>query len=83
MRRCSITEADQFIKAHYWPSGSAIIMSLPAAEHDGQAIGCIVYSAPPREADKRQWRKVWELARLYPCFDEIPKNAETWLIGQR
>lgn len=81
VRRCSITEVDRFIKAHYLAKRPAIVMLCLIAEHDGQAIGCIVYSAPPREADKRYGGKVWELARLY-LLDEIPKNAETWLIGQ-
>ena len=44
-------------------------------------VGCIVYSAPPREVEKRYGGKTWELARLY-LLDEVPKNAETWLIGK-
>lgn len=43
-------------------------------------VGCIVFSAPPREADVRYGGKTWELARLY-IVDSVPKNAETWLIG--
>jgi len=47
----------------------------------GEPVGMIVYSMPPREADKRYGGKTWELARLY-LLDEIPRNAETWLIGR-
>jgi len=49
--------------------------------HQDRPVGCIVYSAPPREADKRYGGKTWELARLY-LLDSIPSNAETWLIGR-
>jgi len=44
-------------------------------------VGCVIYSAPPRECDKRYGGKTWELARLY-LLDEVPQNAETWLIAQ-
>jgi len=81
VRKCSIVEVDCFIKAHYLSKRPAIIMLCLVAECNGKQIGCIVYSMPPREADKRYGGKVWELARLY-LLDEIPKNAETWLIGQ-
>ncbi len=81
VRKCSITEVDDFIRAHYLAKRPAIVLLCLAAERHGEPIGCIVYSAPPREADKRYGGKVWELARLY-LLDEIPKNAETWLIGQ-
>lgn len=49
--------------------------------HNGRPVGCVVYAAPPREVDKRYGGKTWELARLY-LLDEIPRNSETWLIGQ-
>ena len=81
IRPCSITEADQFIRAHYLKKRPAIVLLCLLMECQGEPVGCIVYSAPPREADKRYGGKVWELARLY-LLDEIPKNAETWLIGK-
>jgi len=81
VRRCSITEVDAFIQSHYLAKRPAIVLLCLVAERDGLPIGCIVYSAPPREADKRYGGKVWELARVY-LLDEIPRNAETWLIGQ-
>jgi hypothetical protein len=37
--------------------------------------------APPIEVEKRYGGKVWELARLY-LLDDVPRNAETWLIGK-
>lgn len=81
IRKCSVVECDAFIHAHYLAKRPAIVLLCLIAEREGKPIGCIVYSAPPREADKRYGGKVWELARLY-LLDEIPKNAETWLIGQ-
>jgi hypothetical protein len=81
VRRCSINEVDVFIKAHYLRRRPAIIMLCLIVEHCGVPIGCIVYSAPPREAEKRYGGKVWELSRLF-LLDEIPKNAETWVIGK-
>ena len=81
VRRCSIVEVDAFIRAHYLAKRPAIVMLCLVAEREGVAFGCVVYAAPPREVDKRYGGKTWELARLY-LLDEIPKNAETWLIGQ-
>lgn len=81
IRPCSIGEVDRFIKAHYLGKRPAIVMLCIMMLHDGEPVGCIVYSAPPREADKRYGGKTWELARLY-LVDQIPCNAETWLIGQ-
>ena len=81
VRKCSIVGVDAFIKAHYLAKRPAIVLLCLVAECGGQPIGCIVYSAPPREADKRYGGKVWELSRLY-LLDEIPRNAESWLIGQ-
>ena len=81
VRRCSIVEVDRFIQAHYLAKRPAIILLCLIAEREGEPIGCIVYSAPPREANTRYGGEVWELSRLY-LLDAIPHNAETWLIGK-
>lgn len=81
VRKCSVTEVDAFIKAHYLGKRPAIVLLCLAMERGPELLGCVVYSAPPREADKRYGGKTWELARLY-LLDEVPKNAETWLIGK-
>jgi len=78
---CSIKNIDMFIQAHYLHKRPAILLLCLAMFHRRRPVGCIVYSAPPREADKRYGGKTWELARLY-ILDEIPRNAETWLIGK-
>jgi hypothetical protein len=78
---CSIAAVESFIQAHYLRKRPAIVL-LCLMMLDGQRpVGCVIYSAPPREADKRYGGKTWELARLY-LLDEVPKNAETWLIGR-
>ena len=81
IRPCSVTEVDDFIRAHYLGKRPAIVLLCLMMLANGEPVGCIIYSAPPREADKRYGGKTWELARLY-LLDEIPRNAETWLIGQ-
>lgn len=81
VRRCSITQVGDFIREHYLNKRPAVVMLCLVAEKYGEPIGCVIYSAPPMEADKRYGGKTWELARLY-LLDEIPKNAETWLIGK-
>lgn len=78
---CSIPEVAHFIRAHYLGKRPAIVLLCLGMWHHGRLVGCILYSAPPREADKRYGGVTWELARLY-LLDEIPKNAETWLIGK-
>jgi hypothetical protein len=44
-------------------------------------VGCIVYASPPTETETRYGGKTWELARLF-ILDDVPKNAETWLIAK-
>ncbi len=78
---CSVADVDAFIQAHYLHKRPAIVLLCLMMLHGGRPVGCVIYSAPPREADVRYGGKTWELARLY-LLDEVPKNAETWLIGQ-
>ena len=79
---CSISEVDCFVKnAHYLKKRPAIVLLCMVAKRNGYPIGCIVYSAPPREVDKRYGGKTWELARVY-LLDHIPSNAESWMISK-
>jgi hypothetical protein len=69
------------IKAHYigkWPGVCVLILGLAHAE---KLVGVIVYALPPRETSKRYGGITWELARLW-IHDEVPTNAETYLISQ-
>lgn len=83
MQPCSIVAVDSFIQAHYLQKRPAIVLlCLMMVERERERnVGCVVYSASPREANKRYGGETWELARLY-LLDEIPRNAETWLIGR-
>lgn len=81
VRPCSVSECEAFLRAHYLGKRPAIVVLCLMMERGGRALGCIVYAMPPREADKRYGGKTWELARLY-LLDEVPKNAETWLIAK-
>ena len=84
VRRVSVTECDAFIRAHYLHKRPAVVMLCLLAEimtTRAEPMGCVIYSAPPRESSKRYGGPTWELARLY-LLDWVPRNAETWLIGK-
>jgi len=72
---------DDFVQAHYLRKRPAIVLLALEMLRDRIPLGCVIYSAPPREADVRYGGKTWELARLY-LLDGVPQNAETWLIAQ-
>ena len=77
----SVADVDEFVRAHYLHKRPAIVLLALAMMHGWRQVGCVIYSAPPIETEKRYGGKTWELARLY-LLDEIPRNAETWLISQ-
>lgn len=79
--RADVATCREFIEAHYLKKRPAITLLCMIMEWNAKKVGCVVYSAPPRETEKRYGGKTWELARLY-LLDEVPKNAETWLIAQ-
>jgi len=76
-----VKDVDGFIQAHYLAKRPAIVRLALVMLRGETPLGCVIYSAAPREADVRYGGKTWELARLY-LLDEVPQNAETWLIGQ-
>lgn len=78
---CGVRYIDAFVRAHYLSKRPAIVLLALVMVRDTRPVGCVVYSAPPRESDVRYGGKTWELARLY-LLDEVPQNAETWLIAQ-
>jgi len=81
IEKCSVTELDAFIKAHYLRKRPAIVVLALKMTVRKEPVGMVIYAMPPREADTRYGGKTWELARLY-LLDEIQRNAETWLIGR-
>lgn len=81
VEKCSIAEVADFIASHYLQKRPAIVLLCLRMLLFGKPVGCVVYSAPPRECDRRFGCKTWELARLF-LLDEMPHNSETWLIAQ-
>lgn len=77
----SIVVLDDFIRAHYLSKRPAIVLLALAILHNETPIGCVVYSLPPREIEKRYGGITWELSRLY-LIDEAPKNVESWSIAK-
>ena len=69
------------IAAHYLGKWPAVVPCKLAMVIDGHDRGMVVWAYPPRETMKRYGGMTWELARLW-IDDGVPKNAETWLIGQ-
>ena len=78
---CKVSELDDFIALHYLSKRPAIVLLAMQISKGDKPIGCIVYSAPPRQIETRYQGVTWELARLY-LLDEIPRNAESWAISQ-
>lgn len=81
VRPCKVSEVRDFIQSHYLQKRPAIVLLALAAYEGVSRIGCLLFSAPPREIEKRYGGKTWELARLY-LLDRVPRNAETWFIGK-
>lgn len=79
--KCSLADVDVFIKKHYLKCRPAIVLLCLMMRVSGQPAGCVVFSAPPREANVRFGGETWELARLY-LIDRLPLNSETWFIAQ-
>ena len=77
----AIGDLAEFIRTHYLGKRPAIVLLSLAMLCDDEPVGCVVFSAPPREIDKRYGGKTGELARVY-LLDGIPRNAESWLIGK-
>jgi hypothetical protein len=81
IRQCSISDVSEFIQAHYLHKRPAIVLACLVMMRGWERLGCIIYSAPPKQSAIRYGGVTWELARLY-IRDDIPTNAETWLIAQ-
>lgn len=81
IEKCSVTELNTFVKAHYLGKRPAIVVLALQMTVRQKPVGMVIYAMPPLEAATRYGGKTWELSRLY-LLDEIPRNAETWLIGR-
>ncbi len=80
-RECSVTEVDTFLRMHYLGARPAVVVLCLMLMCRETPAGAVVYALPPTECFTRYGGMTWELARLY-LLDQIPKNAETWLIGK-
>ena len=81
VQECRVSDVDAFLRAHYLGKRPAIVtLALKMLVHEAP-VGAVVYAMPPAETAKRYGGPTWELARLY-LLDDIPRNAESWLIAQ-
>jgi hypothetical protein len=81
IEQVSVSDLAEFIRSHYLGKRPAIVLLSLAMLCDDEPVGCIVFSAPPREIEKRYGGTTWELSRLY-LLDHVPRNAESWLISK-
>lgn len=81
VRPVGIRDVDPFIQAHYLHKRPAIVTLCLLMDAGRTPVGCTVFSCPPRETEKRYGGHGWELARLF-ILDSVPRNGESWLIGQ-
>lgn len=76
----SLTVAMPFIMRHYLKKRPGVVTLCMGVFIDGWARGVVVFSMPPSETMVRYGGVTWELARLF-LDDELPRNAETFVIG--
>ena len=84
--RCFIQHATagdtrEMVARHYLGKPPGVVVCRLAMVADVMPVGCCIFALPPRETSQRYGGETWELARLW-IADEVPSNAETWLIGQ-
>ncbi len=83
---CTVEEAGAaylrgMIANHYlgkWPAVIACSLGMFCGPF---VVGVVVYADAPKQTSVRYGGKTWELARLW-ISDEVPRNAETWLISK-
>ena len=69
------------VRRHYlkkWPGVEMLTLGL---WRDCFLVGVMVFALPPRETMIRYGGETWELARLW-IDDSMPRNSESWFIGQ-
>lgn len=85
-KRCSIRHASPaeivpMVQLHYLRRPPGVTVCRLVMDCDGSPVGMVIFAMPPRETAKRYGGISWELARLW-IADDIPSNAESWLISQ-
>jgi hypothetical protein len=81
VRQVSRSDIDAMVMKHYLHAWPSIVPCCLRLEHNGQAVGMIVFAYPPKQTMKRYGGMTWELARLW-VDDCMPRNTESWFIGQ-
>lgn len=81
VEKCSVAWLGEYIRAHYLSKRPAIVVLGLKMTVRKEPVGMAIYAMPPPESETRYGGKTWELARLY-LRDEVPRNAESWLIGR-
>ncbi len=81
VQECGVTDLSGMIAAHYLRKRPAVVVLCLMMRVKAAPAGCVIFAEPPPEVNKRYGGVTWELARLY-LLDEVPRNGETWLIGQ-
>jgi hypothetical protein len=74
-------KVDEMIQTHYigrWPTNLTLVLGLYKGP---KVLGVCTWSEPHKEMLNRFGLNTWELSRLW-LFDEIPRNAETFVIGR-
>ena len=69
------------VQKHYLKSFPAVVVLTLVMLVRHQSVGVVIFAMPPRETAIRYGGITWELARLF-ILDEVPRNAETWLLGK-
>lgn len=78
---CDKGTIDTCIKRHYLHKWPAVVVARFAIRLDGEVVGCVVFSLPPKQTFKRYGGLTWELARLW-IDDCMPGNVETYCVSR-
>ncbi len=84
--RCAVSEVSQtvlnpLIGQHYLQKPPAVSRCCLLMTCDIWNVGMVVFADAPLQTSVRYGGVTWELARLW-IDDNMPRNAESWLIGK-
>lgn len=74
-------KVDEMIKSHYigkWPTNLLLVYGL---YRKNKVLGVSTWSEPHKVITEVYGKNTLELSRLW-IFDEVPRNAESFLIGR-
>lgn len=73
--------SDWMIRRHYLGKWPGVCVCTLGMMDRLRVVGMVVFALPPLQTNTRYGGETWELARLW-IDDAVPKNGESWLIGQ-